>query len=141
MGLHTKAAPEQPIDITLDEAKELLERAVKEKGGGHRFTKPDCVYFDPKGCPACLIGYVLHYKGVTLDDLYRSKVNSDANVDTLVYSGVIRADLETLALLKIAQSEQDDGMTWRGAVDEALSTYEESAAEELRLADEYHYNY
>jgi hypothetical protein len=133
-ALHTQEAmTSAPVEITLDEAKELLARAVKEKGDNFVYQPirtsghPQCAYFTPEdGAPSCLVGHVLAYKGLTHEDL--DATNSGVTeVQDLVEEGHIRVDNETLALLTVAQVEQDQGQTWGRAVEEALATYEESA--------------
>jgi hypothetical protein len=143
MTLHTsEAAASQPapVEITLDEAKTLLARAVTEKGKDHKYKmltvktltglrEEACAYFDPAdGRPSCMVGYVLSYKGVTHESLAIAGLNHHANVETLAEMGFIKVDLETQALLEAVQSEQDAGMTWGDALEEALKTYEDVAA-------------
>jgi predicted secreted protein len=53
--------------------------------------------------------------------------NTYTSAGTLADTAVIKVDNETRALLEIVQSEQDQGMTWGLALDEALALYEESA--------------
>lgn len=128
MALHTDARIKR-VDLTLDEAKELLNRAVEERGRTYIYQSPvegACVYFDPEGgCPSCLVGHVLAYKGFSLDDFSPGSNINRWEVAQLVESGFLLVDDETQTLLTIAQTEQDDGMTWGRAVEEALATYEE----------------
>lgn len=141
-ALHTpeaKTSKPKPtaVEITLDEAKELLARAVKEKGedyvyvplreGGRPNGRPQCAYFNEEDrCPSCMVGYVLSYKGVTYERL--DATNSVVTeVQDLVEEGHLKVDNHTLALLTVAQVEQDQGQTWGRALEEALATYEESA--------------
>jgi hypothetical protein len=70
---------------------------------------------------------VLAYKGVKFEDMVGEDVNSYASVGTLVDTEFIKADNETRALLEIVQSEQDAGMPWGRAVEEALATYSDAA--------------
>jgi hypothetical protein len=141
-ALHTpeaKTSKPKPtaVEITLDEAKELLGRAVKEKGedyvyeplreGGRPHGRPQCAYFNPEdGCPSCMVGYVLSYKGVTYESLDATG-SVVTEVQDLVEEGHLQVDNETLALLTVAQVEQDQGQTWGRALEEALATYAESA--------------
>ncbi|MGW0626137.1 hypothetical protein [Streptomyces sp. NPDC002758] len=133
MTLNTSASREA-VEITLDEAKTLLARAVEERGADYTYkmlTIDDeslCAYFDPatKEC-SCIVGQVLSYKGVTFEDLNSEGMNTYANVEALADKGFIKADNEVLALLEIVQSEQDAGMPWGRAVEEALSTYADKA--------------
>ncbi|RZU36030.1 hypothetical protein EV284_3513 [Streptomyces sp. BK022] len=130
MSLNTVTAP-AAVEITLDEAKSLLARAVEERGAGYTYQmltideQSLCAYFDPKTkAPSCIVGQVLAYKGVTYDDLAGQEVNTYANIEALNDQGVVKVDNDTQALLEIAQSEQDAGMPWGRAVEEALATYE-----------------
>jgi hypothetical protein len=132
-ALHTpeaKTSEPKPaaLDITLDEAKELLARAVKEKGADYVYEQQDgkCVYYTSEGSPSCLVGWVLSYKGLTSADLVAAD-SVIAEVGDLVEEGLLKVDNETLALLTVAQVEQDQGQTWGRALEEALATYEESA--------------
>jgi hypothetical protein len=133
MTLNTPASHEA-VEITLDEAKALLARAVEERGADHVYkmlTIDDaalCAYFDPATkAPSCIVGQVLAYKGVTYDDMFAQDKNVYASAGTLIDTKFVKADNETRALLEIVQSEQDAGMTWGRAVEEALATYEEAA--------------
>jgi hypothetical protein len=137
-ALHTpeaKTSKPNPtaVEITLDEAKELLGRAVKEKGADFVYQpitdmgRTQCAYFDPSDkAPSCLVGHVLAYKGLTYERL-ESTSSVVTEVQELVEEGHIKVDNETLALLTVAQVEQDQGQTWGRALEEALATYEESA--------------
>lgn len=132
-ALHTpeaKTSEPKPgaVDITLDEAKELLARAVSEKGADYVYEQQDgkCVYYTSDGSPSCLVGWVLSYKGLTNEDLLAAD-SVIAEVGDLAEEGLLKVDNETLALLTVAQVEQDQGQTWGRSVEEALATYAESA--------------
>jgi hypothetical protein len=132
--LAAEAAKPAPIEIALDETKALLARAVKERGADYTYkmlTIADqslCAYFDPvTKAPSCIVGQVLAYKGVTFDDMFAQDKNVYASAGTLIDTKFIKADNETRALLEIVQSEQDAGMPWGLAVEEALETYEDAA--------------
>jgi hypothetical protein len=137
MTLNT-SAPEA-VEITLDEAKTLLARAVEERGADYQYKmltielEPGrreslCAYFDPETkAPSCIVGQVLAYKGVTFDDMAAKDKNVYASAGTLIDTKFIKADNETRALLETVQSEQDAGMPWGRAVEEALETYEDAA--------------
>uniref|UniRef100_A0AAU3I734 Uncharacterized protein n=1 Tax=Streptomyces sp. NBC_01393 TaxID=2903851 RepID=A0AAU3I734_9ACTN len=129
-----------PVEITLSEAKELLARAVEEKGAGYVYKMPIveartgardhlCAYFDPATkAPSCLVGHVLAHKGFTYDRMEALDVNTYASAATLVDTEVIKVDNQTRALLEIVQCEQDQGQTWGASLGEALALYEESAS-------------
>lgn len=134
--LHTEAATQQPVDLSLDDAKTLLAGAVEKKGREFRYTRTTPTYFDPEtGECSCLVGYVLAEKGITSlpPDL------NGADVYALVRCGVLRVDEETQHLLETAQTEQDQGQTWGGALDEALATYEVKAADARAFHASYDY--
>jgi hypothetical protein len=132
MTLNTSAPA--AVEITLDEAKTLLARAVEERGADYTYqmlTIGDsalCAYFDPETkAPSCIVGQVLAYKGVTFEAMVAQDKNVYASAGTLIDTKFVKADNETRALLEIVQSEQDAGMPWGRAVEEALETYEEAA--------------
>jgi hypothetical protein len=139
--LHTsEAAPSTPVEISLEEAKALLAKAVEERGADYTYEQVgnECLYFDPatQG-PSCLVGYVLSYKGITLPALNDSASNNSTDVHDLVSGGVIQTDLETEYLLSTAQDRQDSGATWGRALSEALEGYEEAAREAEDEAEAY----
>jgi hypothetical protein len=108
-----------PITITATEARELLKRAVEEKGENYVYRKPlfadHCVYFSA-GAPSCLIGHVLSYKGMeSIDDSMNG-----CGVEDLFENGYLAADDATRDALDMAQTEQDHGGTWGTAVAVAL---------------------
>ncbi|MFE4681624.1 hypothetical protein ACFRNJ_12400 [Streptomyces sp. NPDC056721] len=142
MSLNTSeaaASPFTPVEISLSEAKDLLARAVEKKGAGYIYEMPVvethsggvdqmCAYFDPKtGAPSCLVGQVLAGKGFTYERMQFLDANTYTSAGTLADTDVIKVDNETRALLEIVQSEQDQGMTWGLALEEALALYEEAA--------------
>lgn len=106
---------------TIEEALELLRRAVDERGEDHvaeRYvtTTPDgdaaCRYFSPTGEPGCIVGHVLHYKGAT-----PSEVPEFMGVGALAGRGVLVAPAAVLAVLAEAQGTQDMGKSWGHALD------------------------
>jgi hypothetical protein len=132
MTLNTSAPA--AVEITLDEAKTLLARAVEERGADYTYQMLTiggsalCAYFDPETkAPSCIVGQVLAYKGVTFEAMVNQDKNVYASAGTLIDTKFVKADNETRALLEIVQSEQDAGMPWGRAVEEALETYEEAA--------------
>jgi hypothetical protein len=139
--LHTpEATPSLPVEITLQDAKDLLARTVKEKGENYTYTTVDgeCVYFDPAtGCPSCMVGHVLSYKGITLKALELGEVSNTTDVADLVSGLVIEVDVETQYLLTLAQSNQDEGSTWGRALKTALEGYEEAAEYAAEDAEDY----
>jgi hypothetical protein len=133
-ALHTSAPARKKIYLDLPEAAALLNRAVAEKGKDYVATYPMvdnypvCMYFDPETKKrSCIVGHVLSYKGLTIDDLEAAGRNSYANIRTLIDEGFLSVDSETEALLAVAQCEQDTGQTWGRALEEALETYDDLA--------------
>lgn len=107
----------------------LLERAVAEKGADYVYERDEvgrCAYFNQDGSPSCLVGHILHYKGVTIDDLKDSRawredgMNANASVAALIDSGVLDAPYSAATLLRNAQINQDSGFEWGRAVEDAL---------------------
>lgn len=109
------------------EARELLQRAVDEKGADYVYVPEDgglgkCQYFHNEGgerVPGCIIGHVLAYKGVTYDTLGGRFLNR-MSVTYLASNGTV-ADLSdtphsVLSALRAAQDTQDDGATWSEAL-------------------------
>lgn len=111
-----------PQIITYEVAKTLLERAVEEKGEDYVFRPRNdngYWYFNPEdGTPGCIVGHVLHYKGITVEDI--GELNVACGVGMLKDHGVIEADSQTMDLLENAQTEQDQGETWSNAVKDAV---------------------
>ena len=133
--LHTEPDEDwAPIDLTFVEAVALLKRSVAENGAQTVYAKPGgiCLYFTPDGCPSCLIGHVLHYKGMTYKALDDRGSNDQTDVSGLIQDTVIRVDMRTEALLALAQGFQDDGVPWGRAVEQAL----EGVAERVRAMQE-----
>lgn len=129
MTLNTEPQRTRPfIILDIDQAKMLLKRAVDEKGADFVYrtaeewaTKP-CVYFNPgTKCPACLIGHVLSYKGLTYDDIWTH--NDGTGVTELREAEIIRMDDNTTELLTLVQRKQDAGWPWGEAVQYALDNY------------------
>lgn len=136
-ALHTEEAEKvsEPVEITLDESKQYLGEAVKEKGAEYVYKNvtrgrgsETCAYFDPKTKkPSCLVGHVLVRKGVTFERLHARERNLYTDVQGLIDADIIKVDNETQALLDLAQRAQDQGQTWGSALETALAEYEERA--------------
>lgn len=116
----------QPITITADEARELLQRAVNEKGADYVYPERfNCRYFNEDGGPSCIVGHVLDYKGLTLDDV--PGVENTAALLTIRGDGVIKCDDLTSRALQEAQNVQDCGEPWGYALAEALAVLDKAA--------------
>jgi hypothetical protein len=141
MTLNTpEAQTSESVEISLDEAKGLLSRAVEEKGDLYTYEQVDnqCLYFNPETkAPSCLVGHVLAYKGITFDGLDASEANNSTDVHDLVEAGVIRTNLETEYLLSLAQDQQDSGATWGRALKTALEDYEERTKEAIEESEDH----
>ncbi len=140
--LHTseaeKSSKPEPVEISLDEAKQYLAEAVAEKGEAYIYQevkKPDswettCAYFDPDTkAPSCIVGHVLDRKGVPFERMAGGDKNLFTDVQGLVDGRILKVDNETYALLTLAQEFQDGGISWGQAVKKALENYEERAEE------------
>lgn len=120
---------DQPIRISYDSAVTLLKRAVLEKGADYVYrdpndkdARPECSYFEPDGSPSCIVGHVIHYKGVELDDV--APLNTGLAVDVLVSDGIIAGDEYSMDLLTDVQGFQDHGMPWGEAVRRSIEDIE-----------------
>lgn len=134
MTLHTLPENIGPVvSLTFEEAEALLRRALGAKGADYvyeqvympLYEEKGCVYFTDDGCPSCKIGHVLHYKGVTREDLEETGSNSGTDVGNLVADGLLVIDLRTEALLSLVQEHQDQGMPWGEALEQALAGVDE----------------
>lgn len=103
---------------SVQEALDLLERAVQEKGEGHTYNQErhagNCYYFEPDSRePGCIVGHVLSYVGFTAEDAANLEIENKA---------VRRFDFPApgiAAVLGAAQHSQDDGHTWGEALSDA----------------------
>ena len=106
------------IELTDEEAVALLQRAVEEKGADYvyehpTYTDPEtneevedstCFYFDPgAGTPSCIVGHVLAYKGVTMEEIDGD--NADTTVDNLFANGTVYGSV-------IVHGTDTDGTEW-----------------------------
>ena len=123
------------ITLTFDEAKQLVDRAIEEKGEGYVYEQVDvpaytletCAYFHPEtGQPSCIVGHVLAYKGVTAEQAAAGDWNTGVTARGLKQNyDVLDADRSTLMFLDAVQESQDHGDTWGKARADALSELEE----------------
>ena len=128
------------INLTFDEAAELLARAVAEKGADYQY-QPDgaCKYFEHDATegyvPSCIIGHVLAYKGVSrlelLNDPTYGDLNAGEGVSQLVNAGILSLDEKAKILLSWAQNEQDYSIAWGEAVKTAHEKVAEGEGESL----------
>jgi hypothetical protein len=122
-----------PIKLTFEEANDLLDRAIAERGAKHVVNilpgQDSCAYFDPTTeKPSCGIGQILFYKGLRYQHLVSplggDNRNTGYNVSDLVEGGVLECDEETTSLLEQFQILQDDQVSWGNAVTTARSRLE-----------------
>jgi hypothetical protein len=119
------------ITLDLEEAKQLVDRAIAEKGADYVYEQVSapgymldtCAYFNPQtGEPSCIVGHVLAYKGLTLAQAVAGEWNTGVTARGLKQNyGVLDADAATLIFLNGAQESQDDGETWGKAREHALA--------------------
>lgn len=117
--INTKTSAERTL--------ELLKQAVGERGADFVFPMEwkmqrtgTCTYVQPNQTgPACIVGYVLHEYGVTLDELAAFEGLSAATVT--IQLGV---DNESAEILFDAQTRQDSGATWDDSYQYAANIYE-----------------
>jgi hypothetical protein len=105
------------IKITFDEAVELLDRAVAEKGEDYIYPGSlgnGACWYTRDGRPDCIVGHVLFWKGVTPEQLERLEGTSAFGLD-----GWLELDEKTSQLLWKTQQRQDSGVPWGRAVAEA----------------------
>lgn len=107
---------------------ELLARAVEEKGRDYidpaSDTSDGCIYRKDDGTPGCIVGHVFSYLGI-LDEIVDGERasrapgtgtagNNDVQVMHLTDNFLTGGGVY---FLEIAQSEQDAGISWGGALD------------------------
>lgn len=131
MTLHTQPEMVGPaVTLTFEETVALLRRAQGAKGKDYVYERQPivdsegmatsgCVYFTEDG-PSCKVGHILHYKGVTFEDMEAMGQNCTTNVSELVAEKRLVVDLRTEGLLTLVQEKQDEGMPWGRALEEAL---------------------
>lgn len=110
------------IELTLDQALELLDRAVELKGADYVYPRPaldspgagnGCFYLHADG-PGCIVGHVLHWAGLTNEELSSIEGAKAGGVGRRVPR--LHMDERVGDLLAHVQSEQDTGETWGAAV-------------------------
>lgn len=119
---------ELPIKLGYDEAIELLDRAVKEKGADYIYehradeaSEDACLYFYD-GKPSCIVGHVLAYKGLTGEQAELLDFEG-TGIFYLQGNGYLDVDERTLKTLARAQQDQDHGNSWGVAVQHAKDGY------------------
>ena len=116
------------ISITKPQALRALREAVALKGADftYEMVNRGCVYTE-NGQPSCIVGHALASLGVPIetleliDNVDREYTDSDmvsAYEDVLKPNG-IRIGPKALEVLREAQEQQDAGLTWGYALEQA----------------------
>ena len=102
-------------ELTYEEARALLARAVEEKGGDYVYPDAEygCSYLWGDRTPACLVGHVFIYAGVTPGDIEAHEGTQAAEVVSSLFPDT---EDRVRAALRAAQTVQDNGGTWAEAV-------------------------
>lgn len=117
------------IHIDYDTAELRLRQAVLEKGTAYVFNNSpdsspdDYWYFDPEtGAPGCIVGHVLAYEGLTIEDLGNNNVSLGISALVGRITDRLTCDPRALTLLGAAQAYQDEAVPWGDAVTEAVNS-------------------
>lgn len=116
------------IRLTLEGTKELLKEAVVERGAD--YVDPDAsrpnlcrnvhVADDGTPIPGCIVGWVLHKSGVSLELLSENNMAAASSVISELREGnVLTFEVEAQYLLDRVQDHQDKGVPWGTAVQRA----------------------
>lgn len=120
-----------PIAITGDDVRTHLSAIVEEVGSKYIYESvlndmggKDCRYVN-NGAPSCLVGHFLHRMGVPVESLKLGDRGSGMSVPYLLDELHERGEIGELSpgvldALVGAQIQQDGGVTWGIALDEAL---------------------
>lgn len=117
--------------VSFEQAKELIERAIAEKGADHVYVDPhgqvsdgstSCFYFqpDPEGniVPGCIVGHLFSYLGVRPE-----QVAEYTGVHGALKAGApIILSPEARRFLALIQRYQDRGAPWGTAYANALAS-------------------
>lgn len=119
------------IRITEDDVRTHLSAIVQEAGPDYVYERVQlesgetvCQYVD-NGAPSCLVGHFLHRMGVPIESLSLGDTRlGEAALDLLErlaeHQEIEGVTLKVSRALQVAQSTQDEGMSWGQALDEAL---------------------
>lgn len=123
---------EQPlVKLTFRQAVEDAKRAIREKGWTFIYDKKkdgSCQNFDSEGAPSCVVGHILSYEGMKLEDITdvvepTFNENMDLNhlgIHTMRSRGAVQVSDEALRFLNELQILQDHGETWGHSYTAAL---------------------
>lgn len=126
--MNSDLGPQKVLDY--DEAVNLLEKAIGVKGEDYvyeidgksveGFNSPhtdsesaQCLYFH-NGAPSCIVGHVMDFMGYD-SETFLEGLSAKHAISRLG----IEADAHTLALLEVIQEQQDCGVAWGLALEEA----------------------
>lgn len=118
------------LELTLVKARELVERAIEEKGSDYVYGKYDddaCLYVHGLGdwgsepTPGCIVGCALILGGLDVTDFIGiNELSAPAALDELSKRGLVHTSDEAQTYLEILQTNQDRGKTWGEANEKAL---------------------
>src|SRR5690606_38602789 len=142
-----RGAMSQPkTPITPELLRSYFYRALREKGWAYVYqprreyvyqatvgpsSGRSCLYRNPDGSPACLIGEVLHYHGVPLASIREGSAAHVAALDAGVIEPGGRGRL-VMNALDMAQIRQDEGYSWAEAIEEAINILEYDMQDDQR---------
>lgn len=120
------------IDLTLEKVTVLLHEAVQERGSDYVYRNPDgssdCLYVhgnpDGPAAPGCIVGWVLHKAGISLEVLEQHEHKPARTVvECLPYDNGIplRSEDGVTTLLRTVQQWQDRGEPWGSAVSKGIA--------------------
>lgn len=121
------------IQLTLEKAITLIKGCIAERGGDYVYSNPDCPpdgacsnWHTTADCPGCIIGLAMYrwFEEIGQADWAREQlrlgsvigVTSSALLDALG----VNASQMTLSFLAEVQRQQDDKVSWRGALSSGL---------------------
>jgi hypothetical protein len=117
--------------IDLDTAKNLIEKAIADKGEDYVYPRAvlaaegmkACEYFEPDETtgavvPSCIVGYALAYIGVEAEDLGNE---NGGTVWDMVTEADLAIDIDAANFWMNVQQLQDRGVPWGQAYAQALS--------------------
>lgn len=131
------------VNISYQQAVDLLELAVEERGPSFTYVRVDisednksgfCAYFDHDGSPSCIVGWVLNRLGIDAQMCWNNEVNEES-VSGLVSSEIISIDFKTYTLLAIAQALQDSLVPWGQCLEIAKECAEHIVAPDVDMKD------
>lgn len=111
--------------IDREEAVALLHRALELKGENYVYNEGFSCQYERNGGPSCIVGYALHFAGVSTDALSDLDAHDDTQIDMLAVEGTledvtgVKLTPDALKVFTRAQEEQDRKVPWGKAVAKA----------------------